>query len=94
MATQPLVGIDTRRPKSDALYRMSMLRALEKTTERGLVLNSSAGAGKFKAARGAVPTPEFNVVVASHLPWWRRLAWRIVLVVGLIMAPLIRRWQL
>jgi len=74
----PLFGYDTSLPKELGLYRMiSTLLSLE-AKERGLLLNMSSGAGRFKTLRRANPYIEYNAVYTKHLNLKRKLPWAIL----------------
>jgi hypothetical protein len=76
--TSPLFGYDTTLPKDLGLYRMiSTLMSLE-ARERGVLLNMSAGAGKYKTLRRAKPCVEYNAFYTKHLSFKRRLPWMIL----------------
>jgi hypothetical protein len=76
--TQPLFGYDTSLPQSMGLYRLlSTQTALEGIAHQRIV-HCSAGVGEFKRLRGAVPALEYNAVYHAHLPYTRRLPWRIL----------------
>jgi hypothetical protein len=68
----PLLGYDIDQPLSTGLYRLLMLRAFLECETRRTTLHCSAGAGKFKAGRGATSHVEFAAVWANHLPLYRR----------------------
>lgn len=74
--TSPLFGYDTKKPRQIGLYRLlNMLQTLE-AKKRGLKLNMSSGAGKFKRQRKAKPQIEHTGVWLSHLPLQTRWLWR------------------
>ena len=76
--TSPLFGYDTKKPKQIGLYRLlNMLQTLE-AKKRGLKLNMSSGAGKFKRQRKAKPQIEYTGVWASHLPLQKRWFWSVL----------------
>ncbi len=70
--TAPIVGYDTRLPKSLGLYRLLMAVLLKQTHERKLSLNLSSGAGHFKRQRGGRPVVEYTALYVKHLPCTQR----------------------
>jgi hypothetical protein len=88
----PIVGYDLRLPKSLALYRRLAALPVLDARERGIVLNLSAGVGKFKRLRGGEPLMEYVAVVDSHLPSERILPWRFIEAFSrAVLAPAVRR---
>ncbi|MDC7684595.1 GNAT family N-acetyltransferase [Asticcacaulis sp. BYS171W] len=78
MLTVPMVGYDRTRPAGDGLYRSIMTVAFEAACAKGVALNLSAGAGRFKAHRGAKPYVEYMIVIDAHLPLWRRTGYSLL----------------
>ncbi|ESQ74242.1 hypothetical protein ABAC402_14850 [Asticcacaulis sp. AC402] len=74
----PLVGYDRTRPQEDGLYRAIMAHMAQQAMQRHLKRNLSAGAPHFKRHRGATPWMEYLLIVDSHLPIWRRMAYRLI----------------
>lgn len=74
----PLLGYNDRLPNADSLYRMIMVLPIEAALARGLTVNLSAGAGRFKRHRGAKPHVEYLLIHDGHLPAWRRFGYRAV----------------
>lgn len=72
--TTPMLGYDTRLPRSLGLYRLLMAVLLKKTYESGLMMNLSSGAAGFKRQRGGIPTIEYTAFYVKHLPAKRRWA--------------------
>jgi hypothetical protein len=70
--TPPVVGYDTTRPASDALYRIASYMFSDWAMVRGLRLHGSAGAASFKRNRGAHGRIEYMAVHAGHLGAGRR----------------------
>ena len=70
--TVPMLGYDTTRPQSEALYRIASLLSSEWAMERGYRHHGSSGAGTFKTNRGARGVIEYMAVYTGHLPWRRR----------------------
>ena len=93
--TQPVFGYDTSLPQSAGLYRLLSAQVFAEAREHGLAMHLSAGAGAFKQARGATPTPEFLAVLDRHLPPHRRAPWALLESVGTrVGLPLLRRYGL
>lgn len=72
VVTVPMLGYDTTRPQSEALYRIASLLSSEWAMERGLRHHGSAGASTFKRNRGARGVIEYMAVSTEHLGWRRR----------------------
>lgn len=93
--TQPVFGFDTGLPLRTGLYGLMSAQVFVEARERGLAVHRSAGAGAFKAARGAVAVPEFLAVYSRHLPARRRAPWALLEAVGTrVGLPLLRRYGL
>ena len=73
LVTVPMLGYDTTRPKSEALYRIASLLSSEWAMERGYRHHGSSGAGEFKSNRGARGQIEYCAVHTGHLPPGRRM---------------------
>lgn len=86
----PLVGYNPDRPQSDGLYRALMAHMALDAMQRGLKLNLSAGAPHFKRHRGASPCLEYLIIIDDHLPFWRRMGYRLIAWVLETMAPRLR----
>ena len=76
--TSPILGYDLTAPKKDGLYIHAAHLSLLRKFKSGLLLNKSAGAGKFKMLRGGKPSIEFSAVYSAHLPRKRRLRWKVL----------------
>lgn len=72
--TPSVVGYDTERPQSEALYRIASYLFCDWAMERGYALHGSAGAAHFKRLRGARGVIEYLAVHADHLSSGRRMA--------------------
>ena len=93
--TQTVFGFDTGLPLRLGLYSLLSTQVFVEARERGLAVHRSAGAGAFKAARGAVAVPEYVAVFDRHLPARRRAAWAVLEAVGTrVGLPLLRRYGL
>lgn len=76
--TSPLFGYDMSLSKDLGLYRIiSTLVCLEAKKEKAL-LNQSFGAMAYKKLRRAELNIEFTAVFVKHLPWYRRLPWKLL----------------
>ncbi|MEO0698515.1 MAG: hypothetical protein AAFY81_02230 [Pseudomonadota bacterium] len=71
--TVPMLGYDTTRPQSEALYRIASLLSSEWAMERGYRHHGSSGASTFKTNRGARGQIEYMALYTGHLPWGRRM---------------------
>ncbi|MEO0872304.1 MAG: hypothetical protein AAFY19_10195, partial [Pseudomonadota bacterium] len=71
--TVPMLGYDTTRPQTEALYRIASLLSSEWAMERGYRHHGSSGASTFKTNRGARGVMEYMAVYTGHLTWGRRL---------------------
>ncbi|UTW62427.1 GNAT family N-acetyltransferase [bacterium SCSIO 12741] len=76
--TTPFIGYDVTVPREHRLYPFLNLRLMEKAQSGGYLLNMSSGAGTFKKQRGGVGQLEFLLVHDRHLPWFRRIPWRLL----------------
>jgi hypothetical protein len=93
--TTPLFGYDTTLAQEIGLYRMLSAVLWHIAREKNHLLHCSSGAAEFKRNRGAVPAIEYSAVYARHLPWSRRLCWRILSVLlEKIGVPLIKKYKL
>jgi hypothetical protein len=93
--TSPVVGYDLSLPQTLGLYRRLAVIPLLASRRLGMPLNMSAGVGKFKAARGGIPTMEYMAVLAGHLPPKRQRPWQAIQQVSEhLLAPAVRRWNL
>jgi hypothetical protein len=93
--TQTVFGFDTGLPLRLGLYSLLSAQVFVEARERGLAVHRSAGAGAFKAARGAAAVPEFLAVYDRHLPLRRRAPWALLEAVGTrVGLPLLRRYGL
>lgn len=72
------VGYDVTMPRHVGLYRQVIALLIKEARERRVILHLSAGVGRFKELRGAVPCAEYDAVYMRHLLPHRRLAWRLL----------------
>lgn len=93
--TAPLVGYNTKRSSTDALYRMLIYLVIEYSSKKDCCLNLSSGASQFKILRGGVPFIEYTAAYIKHLPLYRRITWKVVrLLLNGVFVPLLKRYQL
>ena len=91
----PMVGYDTALPKKVGLYRMLTSIVMEEAAKRHVTFNASSGAASFKRLRGAQPSIEFMAVYCKHLPWKRRMIWKLLAsLLNNVGAPILRKYEL
>lgn len=73
VVTVPMLGYDTTRPQSEALYRIASYLSSEWAFERGYRHHGSSGASTFKSNRGARGEIEYMAVYGKHLSPARRI---------------------
>jgi hypothetical protein len=94
MAT-PIVGYDTKLPESLGLYRMLTALVLDESLSSHAVFHMSAGVGHFKRQRGAFQELESMAVFCHHLPFYRRVIWKILAIfLNKIGAPILKKYKL
>ena len=76
--TSPLVGYDIHAPKKDGLYLHAAQLGILNKLNSGLILNLSSGAPRFKRLRGSTPSIEYSALFINHLPWKRRIRWKVL----------------
>lgn len=82
--TGAVLGHDRLVPQRHGLYRMTVALLLDAAAERGITINLSGGAGRFKLLRGAVPVEEYDAVYDRHLPPRRRLGLAVLAGLGAV----------
>ncbi len=73
--TGVMIGYDMSIPRSRGLLRRAFLAKIKEAQRTGSRFNMSAGSGRFKVNRGAVPVTEYDAVYYSHLKLGKRMAW-------------------
>ena len=93
--TAPLVGYNTALSSQKALYRILIYLVLEYSDKKERCLNLSSGASHFKLLRGGQPFIEYTAAYIKHLPFHRRMVWKIAqgLANGLFV-PLVKKYKL
>lgn len=95
ITSAPLVGYDTTLPQTHGLYRMLIYLVLKHTDDQQKILNLSSGAPDFKRSRGAQPFIEYAALYTRHLPFKRRLIWRLVNhALSYLFVPLLKKYKL
>jgi len=93
--TAPLVGYNTDLPNQNALYRILIYLILDYSEKKGHCLNLSSGASDFKILRGGQPFIEYSALYVKHLPFYRRLTWKVVNgLLRTLFVPLVKRYKL
>jgi hypothetical protein len=67
----PMIGYDVSAPRSAGLYRQLLAQLAREAIERGMIDDSSSGAGEFKRNLGLIPEMEF-LVIMPPLTGWRK----------------------
>lgn len=89
--TTPIFGYDTTLPKDEGLYRMLSAQLVLESEQNGCTINMSSGASKFKIYRGAISSLEYSALYYSHLPFYRKLGYKLLFfVINKIAIPLIK----
>lgn len=93
--TTPIFGYDTTLPKDEGLYRMLSAQLVLESEQNGCTINMSSGASKFKIYRGAISSIEYSALYCSHLPFYRKLGYRLLFfVINKIAIPMIKSQKL
>ncbi|NMO14853.1 GNAT family N-acetyltransferase [Pyxidicoccus fallax] len=74
----PVAGYDLSVPREVGLYRILNSLLLKEAVDRGLVIETGAGADEFKSLRGDRPLPRYCVVYTDHLLPHRKAGWRLL----------------
>ena len=74
----PLFGYDLSIPQSVGVYRILYSLMLQEAIDRGVALETGAGADDFKRHRGDMPVARYGAFFVDHLPLHRRAAWRLL----------------
>jgi len=73
----PCVGYDITLPRELALYRQIATLLIETARTNNLSFNASSGVAQFKINRGGYLIPEFYAVYSHHLPFYKRVSWKL-----------------
>ena len=74
----PVAGYDLAVPQDVGLYRILNSLLLKEAVDRGLALETGAGADDFKSLRGDRPVPRYGAVYTRHLPRYRQEGWKLL----------------
>lgn len=74
----PLLGYDTKKSKNSKLYRITSVMLTQEAKDKKLLYHLSSGAAVFKKLRRAEGNIEYMAVQHDHLPFRRRLPWRLL----------------
>ena len=89
VGTGPIIGYDRSCPAQQGLYRLAYLEMMRAMKRRAETIHGSAGVARYKQLRGAESYLEYNAVFDAHLPWRRRLPWRLFQILcDRILAPM------
>ena len=72
------LGHDIRVDQKVGLYRMVFALALKQAHDNNSVFNMGAGTDQFKLNRGSEKVLEYTAVYCKHLPFYRRIPWRLL----------------
>ena len=77
----PLIGYDTRIPQKEGLYRLAYMDMIAPAQKSQQNVHCSAGVALYKQQRGAESFFEYSAVYIDHLPWYRRLPWKLIQII-------------
>lgn len=74
----PLLGYDTKKQPQDNLYRLSSTVLTQEARDQKCLFHLSSGASFYKKIRKAETSMEYCAVYHKHLPFYRRLPWKLL----------------
>ncbi|MBZ4419377.1 DHHA1 domain-containing protein [Myxococcus sp. RHSTA-1-4] len=74
----PVAGYDLGVPREVGLYRILNSLLLKEAVDRGVAIETGAGADEFKSLRGDRPLPRYCIVYTDHLLPHRKAGWRLL----------------
>lgn len=77
MVCGPL-GYDFEVDRKAGLYRQLVALCLQRSHEKNTVFNMGGGSDVFKKNRGSTETLEYVAVYCDHLPFYRKIPWKIL----------------
>ena len=93
--TTPIFGYDMSYTKEEGLYRMLSAQLIFESENNGCTINMSSGASKFKLYRGSVASMEYSAILYSHLLFFRKLGYNLLLfVMNKIAIPIMKNRKL
>lgn len=75
----PVAGYDLSVPQDVGLYRILNSLLLQEAVDRGLAIETGAGADEFKSLRGDRPLPRYSAVYMDHLASYRQSGWKLLM---------------
>jgi hypothetical protein len=93
--TTPILGYDFSYDKAVGLYRQLSIKLFWEAKEKGYVLHSSSGVGRFKMARGNRRYWEYRVVAVENTSVFTQTAFRLLrLIITKIGVPMMDKLKL
>ena len=93
--TSSIFGHDLKRPVEEGLYRLLSVATLLIARLEGKKLHWSSGCADFKRCRGGRPDIEYLAVYHAHLPWYRRLGWKVLeFLINSVGVPIMKKYKL
>lgn len=77
MTCGPL-GYDSDVDRKMGLYRQLVALCLQRADQNDMIFNMGGGSDEFKSNRGSTPTLEYTAVYYKHLPFYRKISWKIL----------------
>ncbi len=94
-ACAPIIGYDTKLNQDLGLYRQISMILLKEAGEKGLLLHQSSGCGHFKELRRAKEKFEYLAVFHKHLPFKRKIPWKILeIAMNIVGKKILRAYKL
>lgn len=72
------LGYDSQIDSKIGLYRQLVALCLQHAASHQLPFNMGGGSDEFKTNRGSTPTVEYTAVYCQHLPFYRKIPWKIL----------------
>ncbi|PIZ03642.1 MAG: hypothetical protein COY58_08300 [Gammaproteobacteria bacterium CG_4_10_14_0_8_um_filter_38_16] len=72
------LGYDSEVDRKMGLYRQLVALCLQYANEHQFIFNMGGGSDEFKLNRGSTQVLEYTAIYYKHLPWYRRIPWKIL----------------